>query len=250
MEKKRLLAVIVPMMLLLAAAVSVMWARQPDRLACPADTKTCPDGSVVGRIGSSCEFAPCLSAKVPPIDVEPDGNGSDPGEDRELPVPLDRAAERVTKKPFGVFIDPETSPIRPERFSGYHTGTDFEIFPEERDVDVAVRAVCDGTIVVKRHADGYGGVVVERCDIGGEEAMVVYGHLALSSVAPGTGDAVGRGDTLGFLGAAGSADTDLERKHLHLGIRRGTSTDIRGYVGDRAALSGWIDPCDSFCAAR
>ena len=50
--------------------------------------------------------------------------------------------------------------------------------------------------------------------------------------------------------AAGSADTDLERKHLHLGIRRGADADIRGYVSDRAALSGWVDPCDFFCGTR
>lgn len=250
MEKKRLLAVIVPIVLLLAAGVSVLWGRQSERLVCRTDMKICPDGSAVGRTGSSCEFAPCLSAKPPLIDVEPDGSGSDPDSGEELSVPIDRASERVTKKPFGIFIDPETSPVKPERWNGYHTGTDFETFPEERDADVAVRAVCDGTIVVKRRAGGYGGIVVERCEIDGEEVTVVYGHLALPSVGPDIGDAVRRGDVIGILGAAGSADTDLERKHLHLGIRRGADVDIRGYVGDRVALSGWIDPCGFFCGVR
>ncbi len=250
MKKRILLVVITPVFLLLVVGVSVLWGRTPERFACPTDTKTCPDGSAVGRVGSSCEFAPCLSAKIPSIDVEPGGGGSDPDDDRGLPVPIDRAPERVTKKPFGVLIDPRTSPVQPERFSGYHTGTDFETFPEERDADVTVRAVCDGTIVAKRRADGYGGIVVERCDIGGEESMVVYGHLAVSSVDPDIGDAVRRGDVIGLLGAAGSADTDLERKHLHLGIRRGADADIRGYVSDRAALSGWVDPCDFFCGTR
>lgn len=31
----------------------------PDQVACTADAKLCPDGSAVGRVGPSCEFAPC-----------------------------------------------------------------------------------------------------------------------------------------------------------------------------------------------
>jgi hypothetical protein len=64
--------------------------------------------------------------------------------------PLTRAAERVTKKPFGIYITPKTSPVQPEKFQGYHTGTDFEIFPEELNIDVTVRAVCNGKLVLKR----------------------------------------------------------------------------------------------------
>ncbi|MEK7134211.1 MAG: hypothetical protein AAB819_00585 [Patescibacteria group bacterium] len=30
-------------------------------IACPADAKLCPDGSVVGRTGLKCEFAECLA---------------------------------------------------------------------------------------------------------------------------------------------------------------------------------------------
>ncbi len=32
-----------------------------DQVACPADAMVCPDGSVVGRRGPRCEFAPCVS---------------------------------------------------------------------------------------------------------------------------------------------------------------------------------------------
>src|SRR4030067_1140465 len=42
--------------------------------------------------------------------------------------PINRADERVTKKPFGIFITPQNSPIQPEKFSGFHTGADFENF--------------------------------------------------------------------------------------------------------------------------
>ncbi len=162
-------------------------------------------------------------------------------------VPMSRAEERVTRKPFGIRIDPATSPVQPERFRGYHTGADFEVFPEEVGVGISVRAICDGTLVAKRMADGYGGIVVGRCELGGETVTVVYGHLALESVPTDVGDSVQRGVVLGRLGAAGSTDTDGERQHLHLGIHRGAVLDIRGYVGSRAELSDWIDPCMYFC---
>lgn len=29
-------------------------------MACTADAKICPDGSAVGRVGPSCEFAECV----------------------------------------------------------------------------------------------------------------------------------------------------------------------------------------------
>lgn len=185
--------------------------------------------------------------------VPPGGNKVDPvpitlsKQGTTVSVPLDRAGERVTKKPFGIYIDSATSPVQPERFRGYHTGTDYEIFPEEANADVVVRAVCSGTMAVRERASGYGGVVVERCTIGGSPVTVVYGHLALSSVRAAVGTSIGVGERLGILGAGYGADTDGERKHLHLGIHKGTVIDIRGYVTDKSALSGWIDPCTYFC---
>ena len=37
----------------------------------------------------------------------------------EFQSPLDRAGERVTKKPFGKFVTPQNSPVQPEKFYGY-----------------------------------------------------------------------------------------------------------------------------------
>lgn len=233
--------------LLAAVGFLLSGGRGTEESGCTMEAKICPDGSAVGRSGPSCEFAPCHFSEAP-NDTDRPGETM-PGQEgiTDTFVPLDRAGERVTAKPFGILIMPETSPIRPERFRGYHTGTDFEIFSDEVGIDVPVRAVCDGAIVAKRRADGYGGVVVERCELGGEAVTVIYGHLALSGVDAAIGDRITTGDTIGFLGAAGSADTDGERKHLHLGIRRGATTDIRGYVADEEMLSGWLDPCTFFC---
>lgn len=161
--------------------------------------------------------------------------------------PLDRPGERVTKKPFGILITPEHSPVQPERFAGYHVGTDFEVFPEELSRDVIVRAVCDGALVLKRQADGYGGVAVQRCELEGKPITVVYGHLELSSIGVDSGEELKRGDRLGLLGADKSTETDGERQHLHLGFHWGAATDIRGYVGDRRLLSDWLDPCQYVC---
>jgi hypothetical protein len=163
--------------------------------------------------------------------------------------PLERAEERITKKPFGIFIAPQNSPVRPERFRGFHTGTDFEIFPDELDADVLAAAVCDGKIAQKKYASGYGGLLVESCELDGQPVTVVYGHLKLASIAKKAGDTLAKREEIGILGKNFSAETSGERKHLHLGIHRGSSVDIRGYVSKEADLSGWVDPCslDSIC---
>lgn len=166
-----------------------------------------------------------------------------PKEVRLFQSSLDRAGERITKKKFGQYITPQNSPVQPEKFRGYHTGTDFEIFPEEASIDVPVRAICDGKIAVKKTATGYGGVLVQNCEFDGQSVTIIYGHLKLSSIAKKTGDGLSKGEQIGILGKAYSAQTDGERKHLHLGAHKGTAVNILGYVQKEADLSGWTDPC-------
>ncbi len=162
-------------------------------------------------------------------------------------APLDRAKERVTKKYFGIFITPATSPVQPERFRGYHTGTDFEIFPEELNTQVLVRTICDGKLILKKTASGYGGVAVQSCILDNQPITVTYGHLKLASIAQNTGADLKAGDELAQLGAAYSSETDGERKHLHLGIHKGSAINILGYVQAKSELAGWIDPCLFVC---
>jgi len=156
--------------------------------------------------------------------------------------PLPNALSRITKKPFGIYITPATSPVQPERFAGYHTGVDLETYPSEQNIDVPVKALCDGTLLMARYASGYGGVAVERCTLGGQAVTVIYGHIRLASVAPKVGDQLKAGDFLANLGTGYSSETDGERKHLHLGIHKGTSINILGYVQAKSELSGWVDP--------
>ncbi|MCX6762373.1 MAG: M23 family metallopeptidase [Candidatus Moranbacteria bacterium] len=162
-------------------------------------------------------------------------------------APLGRASERVTKKPFGIYITPKTSPVQPEKFQGYHTGTDFEIFPEELNVDISINAICNGKVAVKRFASGYGGILVQNCTLNNQPVTVIYGHLKLASISKNTGDTLNTGDEIGILGKAYSSETDGERKHLHLGIHKGSAISILGYVSSQSQLSGWIDPCSLVC---
>ena len=156
--------------------------------------------------------------------------------------PLLNPEKRITKKPFGIFISPQNSPVSPEKFSGYHTGTDLETFPEEANTDVEVRAICDGEIVQKKEVFGYGGVIIQSCVLNGEKMTVLYGHLKLSEAPAEVGKTFSRGDKLAILGAGNSADTDGERKHLHLGIKKGDTVDVRGYVANKKELIDWINP--------
>lgn len=166
-------------------------------------------------------------------------------QDRFVP-PIDNWESRVTKKPFGIYITPDNSPVSPERFAGYHTGTDFETLPDEQGKGVLIYAICNGPLVAKRTASGYGGIAVQQCVFQGETVSVVYGHVRLSSVTINVNETLRAGDTLGVLGKGYSSETDGERKHLHLGIYKGEGISILGYVQNSEELGGWIDATKYF----
>lgn len=192
---------------------------------------------------NSVSSAPAQPEKLTEIPSVP----KDPKNEQLWQAPLDRPKERVTKKNFGMYITPRNSSVQPERFSGYHTGVDFETFPEELSADVPVRAVCSGKLKLKKYVSGYGGVVVEQCLLDNEPITVIYGHLKLSSITINIEDDIKIGDTLGILGVAYSAETDGERKHLHLGFHRGSAINIKGYTTNSSALLQWLDPCLYVC---
>lgn len=159
-----------------------------------------------------------------------------------LRLPLANALSRVIKKPFGIYITPKNSPVAPEKFTGWHTGADFEIFPGEENADVPVFAICDGKLLLKEFGRGYGGMLVQACNINNQPVTVVYGHLKLSSVTSKVGDNITSGTIIGVLGRGYTSETDYERKHLHLGIHRGSEINTHGYVATESELSDWISP--------
>ncbi len=164
-----------------------------------------------------------------------------------LVPPLDRPKERITKKPFGIFITPENSPVQPERFRGYHTGVDFEVFPEELEKEVAVKAICAGELIAKSYVNGYGGAAVQSCEIENQSITVLYGHLDLASIKIEEGENLKPSDILGNLGPDKSRETDGERKHLHLAFYKGNEINYAGYVQNESQLSSWINPCLYVC---
>lgn len=149
---------------------------------------------------------------------------------------------RVTKKPFGIYITPKNSPVQPEKFTGYHTGIDFETTTAEANIDVSVVAFCDGKLLEKKYATGYGGVAVQSCVLNNQSVTIIYGHLKLASITPTVGQTLKKGDLLGVLGKGYSTETDGERKHLHFGIHIGSAINILGYVQKQSDLSSWLDP--------
>ncbi len=163
-----------------------------------------------------------------------------------LSAPFDRWQERVTKKPFGIFVSPNNSPVSPEKFTGYHTGVDFETFSDEQDKDVTVSTVCAGPLLLKESASGYGGVAVQDCMLGNQDVTIIYGHLQLSSIQGNIGQQLSAGAQIGILGKGYSSETDGERKHLHLGIHVGKAINILGYVQKQADLAGWMDATQYF----
>lgn len=161
--------------------------------------------------------------------------------EKALGSPIENAQDRVTKKPFGLYVTKANSPVQPERFGGYHTGVDFETFEHEKERDIAIYAICDGPLLLKKWAAGYGGVAVQKCSLEKEVITVVYGHLRLVSISQEIGQEIKKGEQLGVLGKGFSSETDNERKHLHLGIHKSATIDIRGYVSGESGLKQWLD---------
>lgn len=155
--------------------------------------------------------------------------------------PIANAKTRVTKKPFGLKVSPQNSPVSPERFFGYHTGVDFETLASEQDIEVPIYALCEGPLVLKQYASGYGGVAIQACQINNKEVTVIYGHLRLSSISTAVDQLLKSGQQLGVLGKGFSTETDGERKHLHLGIHKGKAVNLLGYVQTESELSNWIN---------
>lgn len=155
--------------------------------------------------------------------------------------PINGAMTRVTKKPFGIEVSPTNSPVLPERFSGYHTGVDFETTVTEKTIDVNIMAICDGKLIYKNWVNGYGGVAIESCVIDKQKVTVIYGHLKLSSISLKTGSTIKSGEKFALLGTGFSTETNGERKHLHLGIHKGDKINFLGYVKNKNDLSGWLD---------
>lgn len=157
-------------------------------------------------------------------------------------LPLSEGWSRPTPLHFGLYVTPEKNPIIPaERFVGYHTAVDFEVSEQELTEDVPVYAICDGKVLKSEFANGYGGVLVQSCILQKQDVTVLYGHLKTDSL-KSEGTDLRKGDLIGILAAHKSAESDGNRKHLHLSIRKGKEVQILGYVQTKKELSQFFNP--------
>lgn len=159
----------------------------------------------------------------------------------DFTLPTQNFFSRVTKKPFGIHVSPNSSPVKPEKFTGYHTGVDAEY--EDVLTEISVSAVHSGKIIYSGRVSGYGGVVAQSLKYQDSDYIVLYGHLSPSSLAP-LGTDVVAGQQIGVLGKGYSPETDGERRHLHLSVIKGSKLNLKGYVPTESALSLWQNPGD------
>lgn len=186
--------------------------------------------------------------------ASPAGGGEKAQIDFGLVEPVAGFKKNITKKPFGIFITPENSPVENDKFNGYHTGVDSEFTDSPalsagRQEEIPILAIADGTIIVRTWSSGYGGVVVIKHIIEGVPLFALYGHLDPASFLPPGTTQVKAGDQIGVLGDDHSEETDGARKHLHFSIfqdRGDKQIDFRGYVKTKEELSGWLNPLDLY----
>ncbi|MCH8986727.1 peptidoglycan DD-metalloendopeptidase family protein [Patescibacteria group bacterium] len=150
-----------------------------------------------------------------------------------LALVIDQAQERIGENSFGIFKENK----------GYYTGVAFESFEDEqKGKEVPVYVFCEGLLVEKRFAIGYGGIAIQECILEGQTVYVLYAHMDIESIEFNIGDELAPGTRLGNLGDHESAETAGATKQLHFAIHKGIKPDIRGYVQTKEELTEWIDP--------
>lgn len=160
--------------------------------------------------------------------------------------PMTRYFERQTLKEFGQLVDQNFYKGKKaffpfNRFYGYHSGVDLEIFPEEKDQKVPVYAIGPGKITFIGKISGYGGVILES--LREKDRTVLYGHVKIAGLSLKVDNQVIAGQEITFLGDAFSAETAKERKHLHFGIYIGNDLYFKGHESSqKQLLTKWEDP--------
>ena len=150
-------------------------------------------------------------------------------------LPINNFYSRITKKPFGIYITPQTSPVSPEKFTGFHTGVDVEY--QDIDSDIPIFSIGNGTVLYSGMVNGYGGFIAIKHN----EFISIYGHLDPSSLVKNNAN-VTQDQQIGILGRGFTLQTSGERKHLHFAILKSEPLDFRGYVSSESELSNWLNP--------
>jgi hypothetical protein len=187
-------------------------------------------------IGSGCAISPSPTPDQPMEEIDPVAVINEMPDLASFVWPMDNFKERVTFKRFGQEVR--------DRFSGFHSGDDGEVIPDELTKEVPVYATADGQVIYRNWVSGYGGVMVLEHEIEGERLNSLYGHIDLAQTPVTLGDFVRAGTIIAYLGDDKSRETDGERKHLHFGLYRGNTLQLNGYVPNRNQLTSWINPLE------
>lgn len=158
--------------------------------------------------------------------------------------PMTRYTERITNRWYDKQITAADRDPLPcgYPFTGYHTGDDLEVFPEELTTKTPVYAIAAGTVQSVGTLNGYGGLIVITHVIDGQTVTAYYGHINTSNTTIKEGDKVTAGQRITDLGDNCSTQTDGERKHLHFAIHNGSAIDVRGYADSQQEIAAWINP--------
>ena len=166
-----------------------------------------------------------------------------------IAYPMDNMPERPTDNPFGTFYPPggEDHPdliVCPtaKYYSGYHTGLDLEATSAEQTTAVPVYAIADGKVRQAGPVTGYGTLIVLEFTVSDATYTAYYGHVDSKTVTVKAGELVSKGEKIAELGTDCSSANGNVRKHLHFGLHKGTSINVRGYAPNQATLNNWLDP--------
>lgn len=99
----RYLFPVVAVIIVAAAVYALTPNPSPEQVYCTQDAKLCPDGSSVGRVGPSCEFAPCPNG---------DTATESPTELHTQYISAHVWPPKITRTKRGYTCDPETSPSK------------------------------------------------------------------------------------------------------------------------------------------
>lgn len=158
--------------------------------------------------------------------------------------PMTRYNERLTNRWYGKAITAKDSEPLACGFpyEGFHTGDDLEISEQEKNTNVPVYAIADGTVRDVATTTGYGGLIVIEHQLEDRTVTAYYGHIARAKTSLRKSDTVTAGQQITMLGDDCSNGSGNERKHLHFSIRNGSAIDVKGYVQTESELSSWVNP--------
>lgn len=188
-------------------------------------------------------------ATTPASNTSPAQSITTPTPAPSVVFPIDQFTTRATDNLFGTYYPSGQSSNFDTKvcknatyYAGYHTATDLETFSSEANVAVPVFAVANGTVREVGPVSGYGGLIVIDVTLGGAGYTALYGHIDLATTTVKAGDTVTAGQHIANLGAACSSANGNVRKHLHFGLHKGSTVDVKGYVPNQNDLSAWANP--------